>query len=239
MSHDRRRHDQPIVGFTLIELLVVILLIALLIAILLPALAGARAAGRNAVCLNNLHQAALVFKLYEQDHDAWVIPYHMDGVNWRERLFKLYPSALGASWDGATHSADNVMRCPDDKFKRPDGRTVPSSYYLNLTISHPDETYPYMHQRAPNLIQPVRTMLVIDGWSDPFDYSSNGTLLNPFGNAARADYRHLSRAATNLLYVDGHAVSRRDPLVRNPPSPGAETDEFNWFWYGNPNDFIY
>jgi prepilin-type N-terminal cleavage/methylation domain-containing protein/prepilin-type processing-associated H-X9-DG protein len=57
-------------GFTLIELLVVIAIIALLMAILMPALSKAKAQAKAAVCLSNLHQWAIIWKLFADDHQG-------------------------------------------------------------------------------------------------------------------------------------------------------------------------
>lgn len=51
-------------AFTLVELLVVLAAIALLIAILAPAVSRARAQGRNAACLSNLHQLGVAAAAY-------------------------------------------------------------------------------------------------------------------------------------------------------------------------------
>lgn len=58
-------------GFTLVELLVVIGIISVLIAIIMPALQSAREAAKKASCLSNLHQIALMFRIYENDNAGW------------------------------------------------------------------------------------------------------------------------------------------------------------------------
>jgi len=70
-------------GFTLIELLVVIAIISMLAGQILPALSTAKEKGRQAYCMNNLHQFSLSIEMYYQD---WG-----DYPTW---LSILYPSYL-------------------------------------------------------------------------------------------------------------------------------------------------
>jgi len=58
-------------GFTLIELLVVIAIISMLAGQILPSLSTAREKGRQANCINNLHQIGLAIEMYYQDYDDY------------------------------------------------------------------------------------------------------------------------------------------------------------------------
>jgi prepilin-type N-terminal cleavage/methylation domain-containing protein len=56
-------------GFTLIELLVVIAIIALLMSILVPSLEKVKRQARVVVCQSNLHQWAITFKMFTDEHN--------------------------------------------------------------------------------------------------------------------------------------------------------------------------
>jgi len=51
---------------------VVIAIIAILAAMLLPALANAKEKGKQAYCINSLHQLDIVFHMYEDDNEDWL-----------------------------------------------------------------------------------------------------------------------------------------------------------------------
>jgi prepilin-type N-terminal cleavage/methylation domain-containing protein/prepilin-type processing-associated H-X9-DG protein len=85
-------------GFTLIELLVVIAIIALLMSILMPALSKAKEQARAVVCMSNMHQWGIVWKLFTDDNKGH-FPSRLG--DWLEAVV-LYQTGSAAPLPGGT-----------------------------------------------------------------------------------------------------------------------------------------
>src|SRR5207248_10646773 len=57
-------------AFTLLELLTVISIVSVLAGLLLPSLSRGKQQARRVVCLNNVYQLALTWRLYADDHQG-------------------------------------------------------------------------------------------------------------------------------------------------------------------------
>ncbi|MCE5216233.1 prepilin-type N-terminal cleavage/methylation domain-containing protein [bacterium] len=97
-------------GFTLIELLVVIAIISILASILMPVYSNARAKGRQAACISNLHQICMAVSMYAQDFDECIVKGQLVAgdpqTQWYNGIFPY------------THNRQ-IMFCPDRKDSGP------------------------------------------------------------------------------------------------------------------------
>ncbi len=122
---------KKITGFTLIELLVVIAIISMLAGQILPALSTAREKGRQANCINNLHQIGLAIEMYYQDYD--------DYPTWLSLLCKSDIPGIGSNYLGA----GKIFICLTDLNKGNKGHGNPSFPEIcDIPLSKVQNNYP-------------------------------------------------------------------------------------------------
>jgi len=124
-------------GFTLIELLVVIAIIALLMSILMPALTKAKRQAKAAMCLSNMHQWGIAFKMFTDEHDGY---FDFDGgwINNLEPYFLnekllICPEAKKTVWEGGKHPFRAWHNDNNDNMRVDPGERI-GSYGINTWV---------------------------------------------------------------------------------------------------------
>jgi len=219
-------------GFTLIELLVVIAIIAVLASLLLPALTSAQQAGRKAACLSNLRQIGIAIHAYAGDYGG-LIPYGPKAPPFTSPA-SFYPStgaptsllslqggapvALGLLLQKHLGTQPRVLFCPGA-----DQPVDAGAELAKVGTSQAQGSYYYRHAGQTNLFDdPASTTppqnLRLDHLGPNRHGQTIGALamdtmflapedLEAFNVRARTHHR---RKFANILFADGHVVSRRN-----------------------------
>lgn len=230
-TQSRKLNSKGETAFTLIELLVVVAIIAVLVALLLPALAAAREAAKTASCLANNRQMGTVFEFYFDMYNEVIPP-----ASWwpqtdpnTQRIWpwllldaKLmrqgpppntgYPEAIGVCQ--GTYP-EGIWRCPSGAAS-PQWWMNQTHYGMsgNLVHANPEKSRHLWYWRRSNLPDPGAKILL----ADTFHVLGNSHAIyieDVYTGTLEISFRH--RLATNLLFFDGHAVTKS----RGPDDPAS------------------
>ena len=222
-------------AFTLVELLVVIAIIAILAALLLPALASGRDAGRKAQCLSNLHQIGIAIQAYAFDNDGTIpfgpkAPPFINAADFYPStgaptsLISLQggaPAGLGLLLQQHLCDQPKVLFCPGS-----DQPVNAASELAKVGVNQAQCSYYYRHagntqlfdtpdSSAPEHIKldhlgnnrnglPIRALAIDTIFLCPPDLA----LFN-----VKPSTHHRQKSA-NILFSDGHVVSRPNQDAR-------------------------
>jgi prepilin-type N-terminal cleavage/methylation domain-containing protein/prepilin-type processing-associated H-X9-DG protein len=238
-------------GFTLIELLVVVAIIALLVALLLPALASAKERGKGAACLSNLRQLGIAIRAYADDFGG-DIPYGPKAPSFTSP-FDLYPSTgaptslvslgtgapvgLGLLLQSYVANQPKVFFCPSS-----DQPLNVGAQLAQVGHSQAQCSYYYRHGGNTALFDtpgvPFAPSHII---LDNLGMNRNGLPIRALAidtqflcSPALAPYNiypstHHHQQYVNILFYDGHTVSRPNTAGRFIVNLGENTNPADGF----------
>jgi hypothetical protein len=109
-----RRSNQRNQALTPTEVLVVIVVLAVLVAMILPALISAKRPSRRPVCVSNLKQIGLAFRVWEEDRGG-KNPMQLSVTNWGAKELALTGDVAGIFCTMSSElSTPKVLVCPED-----------------------------------------------------------------------------------------------------------------------------
>jgi len=199
-------------------LLVVIAIIAILAALLLPALSKAREKARQAKCISNLKQLALVSLFYSNDYDGWMPPNsHVVTENHTSPGSVREWSTLGVLLPYGIKEDGKVKICPSHRGTIYNytsyalaGPVAPGSRYCQSAYG----TWPWQTTQRFHYPSKVVTFYEETDW-----HFSGGS--KNFRTAG---------AKINAAYLDGHAGVWTCPAAFLQ-YPGTSSPDLSQYWY--------
>ncbi len=203
-------------AFTLIELLVVIAIIALLMSLLMPALNRAKAQAKDAICLNNLHQWSIIWKMFTDDREGFFMD-RGGAVDWVSTILSDYSKALNpklwlcsmAPKSIAEGGRNPYMAWTDSQDV--DGKSVDlkGSYTINLWLSRNESDARYWC--SPNVKNAQYAPVMACGqWKDmqcypqdnPLPWESSVWTSGPTDEIRRVIVKRHPPYYINVLFMD-------------------------------------
>ena len=177
----QRPSSQATGAFTLIELLVVIAIIAILAALLLPALSRSKQAARRSVCVSQLKQQFIAWRLYLDDNETR-FPDRRDlksGLYGGYKPWSTWPTSdPRAGWAALVLS--NIVRAPEIW-------SCPSAQ--RATFAGAEQTFQFAG--------PDTNAIAVRYWMWRFDRTDDPVPLDNFWGRTEADCVSSLRAANN------------------------------------------